>query len=74
MHQHGAQNCGLDLLVHELGESAELRGISVSFHGGRIDYATAATGAGEKGAAELAEAVRGLDGGSVCRWDLGDSR
>ncbi len=74
MHDHGRPNCGLDLLAHELGESAELRAVSVSFHEGRIDYATAAAGAGEKGAVTLAEAVRRLRGGSVCRWELGDAR
>ena len=74
MHQHGAQNCGIDLLAHELGESADLRGISVSFHEGRIDYATAASGAGEQGAAALAESIRRLGGESACRWELGDSR
>ena len=74
MHDHGTPNCGLDLLAHELGESSDLRAVSVSFHEGQIDYATAATGAGEKGAAQLAEAVRRLRGESVCRWELGDSR
>ena len=74
MHQHGAQNCGIDLLAHELGESADLRGVSVSFHEGRIDYATAASGAGERGAVALAESIRRLGGESACRWELGDSR
>ena len=74
MHDHGTPNCGLDLLAHELGESADLRAVSVSFHEGQIDYATAASGAGEKGAAQLADAVRRLRGESVCRWELGDSR
>lgn len=74
MHELSTPECGLDLLAHELGESADLRGVSVSFHEGRIDYATANAGMGEKEAAQLAEAVRRLRGGSVCRWRLEESR
>ena len=73
MHQYAAKNCcggnacGLDVLSHQLADSEELRGVSVSFHEGRIDYATAGQGLGEKGAVDLADAVRSLGGGSVCR-------
>ena len=80
MHQYAAKNCcggnacGLDVLSHQLADSEELRGVSVSFHEGRIDYATAGQGLGEKGAVDLADAVRSLGGGSVCRWTPPDSR
>ncbi|MCX6936110.1 MAG: cation-translocating P-type ATPase [Verrucomicrobia bacterium] len=68
MSQISVKNCGLDALAHVLAESESLRGVSVSFHEGRIDYAMSGQGLGEKGAVELAEAVRALGGGSVCRW------
>ena len=74
MHQHVVKNCGLDLLAHELAESSDLRGVSISFHEGRIDYATAGQGEGERSAVGLAEAVRSLGGESVCRWTPPDSR
>jgi Cd2+/Zn2+-exporting ATPase len=74
MHQHVVKNCGLDLLAHELAESSDLRGVSISFDEGRIDYATAEEGQGERSAVGLAEAVRSLGGESVCRWTPPDSR
>ena len=80
MHQYAAKNCcggsacGLDVLAHQLADSGELRGVSVSFHEGRIDYATAGKERGESGAVELANAVRALGGESVCRWSPPDSR
>ena len=69
MHERVVQNCGLDVIAHELEEAAELRGVSVSFHEGRIDYATTGPGPGQKEAVHLAEAVRSMAAGSVCRWN-----
>ena len=63
------QNCGLDVIAHELEEAKDLRGVSVSFHEGRIDYATTGPGPGHKEAVHLAEAVRSMAAGSVCRWN-----
>jgi len=69
VHERVTQNCGLDVIAHELGEAKDLRGVSVSFHEGRIDYATTGPGPGPKEAAQLAEAVRSMAAGSVCRWN-----
>jgi Cd2+/Zn2+-exporting ATPase len=69
MHERVIQNCGLDVIAHELEEAKDLRGVSVSFHEGRIDYATTGPGPGHKEAAHLAEAVRSMAAGSVCRWN-----
>ena len=74
MHQHEVKNCGLDLLAHELSESSDLRALSISFHEGRIDYATAGQGEGVRSAVVLAQTVRSLGGESVCRWTPPDSR
>ena len=80
MHQYAAKNCcggnacGLDVLAHQLADSGELRGVSVSFHEGRIDYATAGEERGEREVVGLADAVRALGGESICRWSPPDSR
>ena len=66
MHERVIQNCGLDVIAHELEEAKDLRGVSVSFHEGRIDYATTGPGPGHKEAVHLAEAVRSMAAGSVC--------
>ena len=48
MHERVIQNCGLDVIAHELEDAADLRGVSVSFHEGRIDYATTGPSADHK--------------------------
>lgn len=74
MHQISVRNCGLDALAHVLASSEALRAVSVSFHEGRLEYATAGQQSGEKAGVEVAEAVRGLQGASVCRWDAKSPR
>ena len=46
----------------------------MSFHEGRLEYATAGSQAGERAGVEVAEAVRALQGASVCRWDAKSPR
>ncbi|NBR69170.1 MAG: cation-transporting P-type ATPase, partial [Verrucomicrobia bacterium] len=74
MHQISVKNCGLDALADVLASSEALRAVSVSFHEGRLEYATAGQQSGEKAGVEVAEAVRGLEGASACRWDAKSPR
>ena len=74
MHQISVKNCGLDALADVLVSSEALRAVSVSFHEGRLEYATAGQQSGEKAGVEVAEAVRGLEGASACRWDAKSPR